>query len=151
MNAIEFVALHSRLNRVNELRIMKNYPFKLVSLFALSAFALSSCETRTGEGAAYGAAAGAIIGGAATGNVRAAAIGAAAGAATGAIIGRALDEEAARGYGPPPQGGYPFARPTRNPGFVRSPYPPNRLVDVRGIPSGALVRDPASGGIFRNP
>lgn len=130
---------------------MKKYPFKLVSLFALTAFALSSCETRTGQGAGYGAAAGAIIGAAATGNVRGAAIGAAAGAATGAIIGSALDEEEARRYGPVPDGGYPFARPTRNPGFVRSPYPPNRIVDVRGIPSGAMVRDTSSGGIFLNP
>jgi hypothetical protein len=35
--------------------------------------------------------------------------------------------------------------------LVRSPYPPYRIVDVRGIPPGELVRDPASGGVFRNP
>src|SRR4051812_41523745 len=118
---------------------------------ALSASFLTSCDEPTGRGAAYGAAAGGIIGAAATGHVRGAAIGAAAGAATGALIGHAIQEdEAARRYGPPPPGGHPFAART-SPGFVRSPYPPNRIVDVRDIPPGALVRDPSSGGVFRNP
>jgi len=117
----------------------------------LLGLALNSCDTPTGRGAAYGAAAGAIIGGAATGHLRAASIGAAAGAATGALIGAAIQEDQASRTAPPPPGGYPFARRTGDYGLVRSPYPPHRLVDVRGIPPGALVRDPASGGIFRNP
>ncbi len=118
---------------------------------ALLALSLNSCDTPTGAGAAYGAGAGAIIGGAATGRVRGAAIGAAAGAATGALIGAAIQEDQARGYGPVPEGGYPFARWSGTPGLVISPYPPHRLVDVRGIPRGALVRDPSTGGIFRKP
>lgn len=112
---------------------------------------LVSCDQPTGAGAAYGAAAGAVIGAAATGNVRGAAIGAAAGAATGALVGHAIQEDQASRYGPPPPGGYPVARWSGTPGLVVSPYPPNRLVDVTGIPRGALVRDPASGGIFRRP
>src|ERR1700675_3911731 len=130
---------------------MKRNFFTVVSGIALSSFILSSCDTPTGAGAGYGAAAGAIIGGAATGNVRGAAIGAAAGAATGALIGHAIQEDRAGEYGPVPEGGYPVARGGGSPGLVMSLYPPKRLVDVRGIPHGALVRDPSTGGIFRKP
>ena len=78
-------------------------------------------------------------------------IGAAAGAAAGALIGHAIQEDRAREYGPEPEGGYPVAEWSGTPGLVISPFPPHRLVDVRGIPRGALVRDPSSGGIFRKP
>lgn len=130
---------------------MKKHYFLIVWPVAMVALLLNSCDTPTGQGAAYGAGAGAIIGGAATGRVRGAAIGAAAGAAAGALIGRAIQEDQAREYGPVPEGGYPWARPSGTPGLVVSPYPPHRLVDVRGIPHGALVRDPSTGGIFRRP
>lgn len=125
--------------------------FGIATPLGLLALALTSCDSPTGAGAAYGAGAGAIIGGAATGHVRGAAIGAAAGAATGALIGHAIQEDQAREYGPAPEGGYPWARRSGEPGLVVSPYPPHRLVDVRGIPHGALVRDPSTGGIFRRP
>ena len=130
---------------------MKKQTLAAVTAVTLLASFMTSCDSPTGAGAGYGAAAGAIIGAAATGNVRGAAIGAAAGAATGALVGHAIQEDRAREYGPPPQGGYPIARWSGTPGLVISPYPPNRLVDVRGIPRGALVRDPASGGVFRKP
>src|SRR5438552_18635588 len=120
-------------------------------LSALGSFLLNSVGGPAGTGAGYGAAAGAIIGGAATGHIRGAAIGAAAGAATGALIGHAIAEERAREYGPVPPGGYPYARWSGTRGLVVSPYPPHRLVDVRGIPHGALVRDPSTGGLFRRP
>jgi hypothetical protein len=125
--------------------------FAVVLAASLTAMFLTSCDQPTGAGAAYGAAAGAVIGAAATGNVRGAAIGAAAGAATGALIGHAIQEDQAARYGPPPEGGYPLARWSNTPGLVVSPYPPHRLVDVSGIPRGALVRDPSTGGIFRRP
>src|SRR5437868_3236133 len=105
---------------------MNKLAFASTSLVALTALLLNSCDTPTGEGAGYGAAAGAIIGAAATGKVRGAAVGAAIGAASGAIIGAAIEEDEARRTGPPPRGGYPFAARTGSPGFVRSPYPPNR-------------------------
>jgi hypothetical protein len=130
---------------------VKRYSLAFVSSGALLALILTSCDTPTGAGAGYGAAAGAIIGAAATGRPRDAAIGAAAGAATGALIGAAIEADEARRTAPPPPGGYPFAARTGTYGFVRSPYPPHRIVDVRGIPPGELVRDPSSGGIFRNP
>jgi hypothetical protein len=125
--------------------------FGIISGVALLALTLSSCDTPTGRGAAYGAAAGAIIGGAATGHARAASIGAAAGAATGALIGAAIQRDEADRTAPPPPGGYPWGRRSDTPGLVYSPYPPHRLIDVRGIPRGAMVRDTSTGGIFLNP
>ncbi|MDQ2867367.1 MAG: glycine zipper domain-containing protein [Verrucomicrobiota bacterium] len=127
---------------------MKKNTIAAVSVAALSALALSSCDSPTGQGAAVGAGAGALIGAAATGNVRGALIGAASGAAAGALIGHAVQESQA---GPPPRGGFPWAHRTGRPGLVVSPYPPNNYVDVRGIPHGALVRDPSTGGYFRRP
>ena len=52
----------------------------------------------------------AVIGGAATGRVRGASIGAAAGAAAGALTGAAIEQDQAARYGPPPPGGFPYAR-----------------------------------------
>jgi len=122
----------------------------LISGIALSSLILSSCDTPTGAGAGYGAAAGAIIGGAATCNARAAAIGAAAGAATGALIGHTIQENRTRSYGPPPAGGWPYARYTSTPGVFRSPYT-GRRYDLRGVPPGGLTRDIDTGQLFRRP
>jgi hypothetical protein len=105
----------------------------LVSVIASSV--LNSCDTPVGQGAAWGAATGAIIGGAATGHVRGASIGAAAGAAR---------------YGPPPPGGFPFARWAGTPGFYYSPYT-GRVYDLRGVPPGGLTRDIDTGRLFRKP
>jgi len=95
-------------------------------------------------------AAGAIIGGAATSHVRGAAIGAAAGAAAGALIGAAIEEDQAARYGPPPSGGFPFARFSGTPGLFYSPYT-DRLYDLRGVPRGGLTRDVDTGELFRKP
>ena len=131
---------------------MKDVSLAVMSLVALAAMNLNSCDTPTGTGAAAGAGAGAIIGNiAGRGGVRSTLIGAGIGAATGALIGHAVEEDQARRYGPQPEGGYPVARWSGTPGLVISPYPPHRLVDVRGIPRGALVRDSSTGGIFRRP
>src|SRR3982750_4036603 len=93
------------------------------SIIAVSCCMLTSCDTPVGQGAAWGAATGAIIGGAATGNVRAASIGAAAGAAAGALTGKIVQENQAAGYGPPPPGGYPYARWAGTPGFFPALIP----------------------------
>jgi hypothetical protein len=124
--------------------------FTVVSIFAISSGVLSSCETPVGQGAGIGAATGAIIGGAATGHVRGAAIGAAAGAAAGALAGAAVQEDQAARYGPPPPGGYPYARWAGTPGFYYSPYT-GRVYDLRGVPRGGLTRDVDTGGYFRRP
>lgn len=129
---------------------MKNYLVIAVSAALLTTFGLSSCDTATGQGAGFGAATGAIIGGAATGNVRGAAIGAGIGAASGALIGASIDAQNGY-YEGRPVSYYPYARRSGRPGFVVSPYRPHNIVDVRGIPHGALVRDPSTGGVFRKP
>ena len=111
---------------------------------------LTACDTPVGQGAAWGAATGAIIGGAATGNVRAASIGAAAGAAAGALTGKIIQENQAARYGPPPPGGYPYARWAGRSGFFYSPYT-DRVYDLRGVPPGGLTRDIDTGRLFRRP
>jgi len=122
----------------------------IVSGFALVGFGLSSCDTPTGQGAAAGAGAGAIIGGLAGGGPRSAVLGAAIGAASGALIGHAIQEDRARQYGPPPAGGYPYAKPTGRPGLFLSPYT-GRSYDLRGVPPGGLTRDVDNGQLFRRP
>src|SRR5881392_574605 len=129
---------------------MKKNFLAIVSFVGLSSFVLSSCDTPVGQGAGIGAATGAIIGGAATGHVRGAAIGAAAGAAAGALIGAAVEEDQAARYGPPPPGGFPFARSAGTPGFYYSPYT-GRVYDLRGVPPGGLTRDVDAGQLFRKP
>lgn len=130
---------------------MKANSLFIVSTLALTACALSSCETPTGQGAGFGATAGAILGAAATGNVRGAATGALIGATTGAIIGASIEEDQAARYGPKPRSGFPYARRTETPGFYQSPYPPYQIYNLRGIPHGGLVEDRVGGGYFRKP
>jgi hypothetical protein len=129
---------------------MKTNVLLTISGVLLSFFILSSCDTPTGQGAGWGAATGAIIGGAATGHARGAAIGAAAGAAAGALTGRVIQENQAAQYGPPPRGGYPFARWAGRSGFYYSPYT-GRVYDLRGVPPGGLTRDIDTGQLFRRP
>jgi len=142
---------HSRgceVQSVNERKLMtKNLA---IWVLGLSALLLNSCDTPTGQGAGWGAATGAIIGAAATGNVRGASIGAAAGAAAGALTGRIVQENQAARYGPPPPGGWPFARWAGRPGFYYSPYT-ERVYDLRGVPPGGLTRDMDTGRLFRKP
>jgi hypothetical protein len=129
---------------------MKTNTLLTISGVLLSFFILSSCDTPTGQGAGWGAATGAVIGAAATGHARGAAIGAAAGAAAGALTGRIIQENQAAQYGPPPPGGYPFARWAGRSGFYYSPYT-GRVYDLRGVPPGGLTRDVDTGRLFRRP
>jgi len=132
---------------------MKKYLLPATAATIAVSLGLSSCETypgyATGAGAAIGAASGALIGGGAHG-ANGAAIGAGAGLLAGALVGAAIDAENARNYHAPP-GGYPYAEHTGTAGYVYSPYGNHPVIDVRGVPSGALVRDPSTNGIFRNP
>jgi predicted small secreted protein len=139
---------------------MKMKRLAILAVAAVGALTLNSCETATGTGALIGAGAGALIGNSAGGyhhgyyrggNPGGTIAGAAIGAGAGALIGAAIDANRAREYGPEPAGGYPWARRAEEPGLVYSPYPPHRVIDVRGIPHGALVRDPESGRLFRRP
>jgi len=124
--------------------------FTIVCGVLLAAFGLDSCDTPTGQGAAAGAGAGAIIGNiAGRGGAQSTVIGAAIGAATGALIGHAIQEDRAREYGPPPSGGYPFARPAGG-AMYRSPYT-GRLYNLSSVPPGGLTRDVDTGQLFRRP
>jgi len=96
---------------------MRGNIFAAALVIALFSLLFISCETPVGQGAGWGAATGAIIGGAATGHVRGAAIGAAAGTAAGALFGAAVEEDQAARYGPPPPGGFPYARWAGTSGF----------------------------------
>jgi predicted small secreted protein len=140
---------------------------KLTSLALILALGsstlLTSCETGTGTGALVGAGIGSIIGANTNsgGNGRIAA-GAGLGALAGALVGAIYDEDkrATRErynedrYTDSYDGrerNYPYGEPTRYVGYVRSPYRPYNTIDVRGIPSGALVLDPSVDRAFRNP
>jgi Glycine zipper len=129
---------------------MKTNTLVIVSAISLTFLLLSSCGTPVGQGAAWGAATGAIIGAAATGRVRGASIGAAAGAAAGALTGAAIQQDQAAGYGPPPPGGWPYARWAGTPGHYYSPHT-GRVYDLRGVPPGGLTRDVDTGRLFRKP
>ncbi len=130
---------------------MKKNNFSLVVIAGLGALALSSCETPTGQGAGIGAATGALIGGAATGSWSGAAIGAGIGAGTGALVGAAVEADQRGYYNGQPASSYPYGRYAGTSGFYYSPYPPHSVVNTRGIPRGALVRDPSTGRVFRKP
>jgi hypothetical protein len=130
--------------------IMRREIVVVASGVALIFWTLTSCDTPVGQGAAWGAATGAIIGGAATGHVRGASVGAAAGAAAGALTGAAIEQDQAARYGPPPPGGFPYARWAGTPGLYYSPFT-GRVYDLRGVPPGGLTRDVETGRLFRKP
>jgi YMGG-like Gly-zipper len=129
---------------------MKKNAFTMLSLVALGALVLNSCDTPTGQGAAAGAGAGAIIGNiAGRGGGQSTLIGAAIGAATGALIGHAIQEDRAK-TGPPPPGGFPYGRYAGEPGMYHSPYT-GRVYDLRAVPHGGLTQDVDTGQYFRRP
>ena len=130
---------------------MKKNTLLLTASVALISLGVTSCETPTGQGAGWGAVTGAVLGAAATNDARGAALGALIGAHTGATIGSMIELDERGYYDGHPRDYYPYARPTDRRGIVQSPYPPYALVDVRGIPRGALVRDTTSGRVFRKP
>ncbi len=52
----------------------------------------------------------------------------------------------------PPLGQVPTAvRVGNRPGLVETPFPPYGQLDVSGMASGSLARDPVSGKLFRVP
>ena len=132
---------------------MKIKHLAVVAIAAVSALVLNSCETATGTGALVGAGTGALIaGGGHHGHHRGDTIaGAAIGAGVGALIGAAIDADERGYYEGREASYYPYGRRIGRPGLLESPYPPHAVVDVRGIPRGSLVRDPATGRPFRKP
>jgi hypothetical protein len=51
----------------------------------------------------------------------------------------------------PKSSDFPPATKTKKEGFVLSPYPPYDMLDVTGLGSGSLAKDPKTGQIFRVP
>ena len=127
---------------------MKKKQLVLTSLLLATSFGFTSCDTPEGTGAAAGAGFGAIVGGLATGQAKYAAIGAASGAAAGALLGHQLGHADERGYYEGRQ--LPYGRPLGR-GLVESPYRPYNAIDTRGIPHGAVIEDPTTGGRFIKP
>lgn len=129
---------------------LKTFAATMLSAAALS---LNACGTPVGDGVAYGAGAGAIIGGL-TGSGQNAAIGAAVGAAAGGLVGAAVAENQnaynRQGYSQP-WSSYPVATTTSRAHYVISPYSPYYEIYVKGVPHGALVRDPSCGRLFIRP
>lgn len=137
----------------------------VVSFSLATAFIFSACDT-PGQTALAGAATGATVGGLIHGRGRDALTGAAIGAGAGYVIGKIAQQRRGDPYYDEddyyernsyyrqtrPRGRrYPVGEPTERPGFVVSPYPPNNLIDVRGIPRGAQVLDPSVNRVFITP
>ncbi|MEO7932319.1 MAG: hypothetical protein ABIT76_04080 [Chthoniobacterales bacterium] len=145
---------------------MNKFTTLAVTLALGSSSLLTSCESAAGTGALVGAGIGGIIGhNTNNGGGTRTAVGAGLGALAGALAGAAYDEHKrekyaredgyyrdgeVRGY-ERRERSYPYGEPTRYAGYVRSPYRPYNIIDVRGIPSGALVVDPSVDRPFRNP
>lgn len=106
----------------------------------------TSCESPTATGAVAGAGAGALIANAHGYGRRGIIHGAAVGAATGALIGHIIGHSDRRGYYDGRE--LPYGRLVGRRGYVESPYRPHNLIDVRGIPRGAVVEDPSTGRHF---
>ena len=120
----------------------------------------TSCTPAQQQGAQYGALAGAglaaVTGKDTSGILKGAVVGAAVG--TGVAAAREHQSStynsaaASRTSAPATQTTqYPIATKTTTPGIVKSPYSPYKLVDVQGISSGSLVREPGSDNIFMVP
>jgi predicted small secreted protein len=120
-------------------------PIALTSLCAVSALTFTACDTPEGLGAMSGAGAGALLG---SRHGHHAVEGAALGAAAGAIIGHLIGHSDDRGYYRGRR--YPLGRSVGG-GYVESPYSPYNIINVRGIPHGAVVEDPSTGGLFVKP
>jgi len=128
---------------------MNHSRIALTSLCLLPVLAFTSCESPTGTGALAGAAGGAALGGLlGGGRGRNIAAGAILGAGTGALVGHLVGHADDRGYYEGRR--LPYGR-SAGPGVAESPYPPYNLIDVRGIPHGAVVEDPTTGRYFIRP
>ncbi len=115
------------------------------SLFISTALLFSGCDTPEGIGAMAGAGAGSIIGGT---HGHHALEGAAIGAASGALLGHLIGHADDRGYYEGRR--LPYGHSLGG-GLVESPYYPHNAIDTRGIPHGAVVEDPTTGGRFVKP
>lgn len=128
------------------------------------AFTFTSCTPMQQQGAQVGGLAGAALGALAGDDsssvVKAAAIGAAVGAGAAAVREQSQQNSGYYNTGgdtyrqptaTPSATSYPYATPTQTQGYVRSPYQPYNTIDVRGIPSGKMAKEPGTNNIFMIP
>ena len=140
-------------------------PLKKLVVFltaVVTILSLVACETAspTDNGAAYGAGAGAVLGGVIGKSVRSAGIGAFGGGLAGTIIGNLVGQNqptrpvlpaqpSQYGYTPQPQSAYlapayigylPYGRMLTH-RLVESPYNDGLVIEVFGIPHGAILFD----------
>lgn len=133
----------------------------------------TSCTPLQQQGAQLGGLAGAAIGAVAGDNtndiIRGAIVGAGVGASAAAVQEQGQsnsgyynsggDRYSGSNYGGNTYGGttqapivntpsYPLATKTGQSGYVKSPYRPYNTIDVRGIPSGKLAKEPGTDKIF---
>jgi hypothetical protein len=120
----------------------------IIALMLLVCMGVTGCESYAANGALAGAGAGALTGAVIGGNSKSALIGAGVGAAAGAIIGHSIGQSRDGGYYDGRR--LPYGQRLGH-GLVRSPYYPNNVIDTRGIPHGAVVQDPTTGGRFIKP
>ena len=131
------------------------YKGMTIRIFGMVALAsLVSCtqlqQKSAGAGALAGLALGAIAGDSGSDLVKGATIGAALGAG-GAVVKEKLAEFELVKPSSNNSSKYPYATRTSNPNYVKSPYPPYRLMDVTGIASGKMAKEPGSSNIFLIP
>lgn len=144
---------------------MMKKPFSLLAIVGLSSsLFLSSCTQAQLQGAQLGALGGAALGAITGDDTKDVVKGAAVGAAVGVGV-QAAREQINQQQGRYNTGGdysanapaqqtsstYPVASKTQNPNHVISPHKPYKLVDISGMSSGSLAKDPTSGKIFRLP
>lgn len=132
------------------------------------ALSFTSCTPMQQQGAQVGGLAGAALGALAGDDsssvVKGAAIGAAVGAGAAAVReqsqqnsgyyntgGDIYPQSTSNTVATPTASNYPYATATQNPGYVRSPYKPYNTIDVRGIPSGKMAKEPGTNNIFMIP
>jgi len=130
-----------------QIRPMKFFIPVIASCLLLT-FGITGCESPAATGALAGTGAGALTGAAFGHNGRAALLGAGIGAAAGALIGHAIGQSRDDGYYEGER--LPYGRWLGH-GMIESPYPPHNVIDTRGIPHGAVVEDPSTGGRFIKP
>jgi hypothetical protein len=63
----------------------------------------------------------------------------------------ATDKTAAASSKPAGTKEAPLAEKTETEGLVKSPYPPHKMIDVRGMAPGTLAKDPTTQEVFRVP
>ena len=126
--------------------------FTLSSLVGvLVLFGLTSCTTYQQQGAGVGALAGAALGALAGDDGGDVIRGATLGAAVG-VGAAALTEDSQQIYNTSNNNvsspSYPYATRTSVAGYVKSPYEPYNTIDVTGIASGKLAKEPGTNNVF---